>query len=167
MSEKESKVRLGEGISDGVKSKVNQGALGICNLLFERLFEYLEGNVQDIDFEKLFSKKDKEKIVSLWSSTLEEKGLLPKGYAGLPDNLLIDNMHQDGYIDGLYAGYALSMISLVDNNAPKELILSVRDEVRPNLFGHHYNDRDEFYNLYKSEKYSWVENTNKEDLHNR
>ncbi len=33
MSEKESKVRLGEGISDGVKSKVNQGALGICNLL--------------------------------------------------------------------------------------------------------------------------------------
>ncbi len=152
MSEKESKIRLGEGISDGVKSKVNQGALGICNLLFERLFEYLEGKVQDIDFEKLFSKKDKEKIVSLWSSTLEDKGLLPKGYAGLPDNLLIDNMHQDGYIDGLYAGYALSMISLVDNNAPKELILSVRDE---------------FYNLYKSEKYSWVENTNKEDLHNR
>lgn len=119
MSEKESKVRLGEGISDGVKSKVNQGALGICNLLFERLFEYLEGKIQDIDFEKLFSKKDKEKIVSLWSSTLEEKGLIPKGYAGLPDNLLIDNMHQDGYIDGLYAGYALSMISLVDNNAPK------------------------------------------------
>ena len=145
------------------RSKVNQEALGICNLLLERLFKYLEGKVQDIDFKKLFSKKDKEKIVSLWSSTLEEKGLLPKGYAGLPDNLLIDNMHQDGYMDGLYAGYALSMISLVDNNAPKELILSVRDEVRPNLFGHHYNDRNEFYNLYKSEKYSWVENSNKED----
>lgn len=63
MSEKESKVRLGEGISDGVKSKVNQEALGICNLLLERLFKYLEGKVQDIDFEKLFSKKDKEKIV--------------------------------------------------------------------------------------------------------
>lgn len=163
MSESKNSVKFGDGLADGVKNKVNQESLGICNLLLERLFEYLNEKVQDINFEKLFSKKEKEKIVSLWSSALAEKGLLPKGYAGLPDNLLIDNMHQDGYLDGLYAGYALAMMSLVDNGAPKELILSVRDEVRPNLVGHHYNDREEFYLHYKDEKYSWIEKSNKKD----
>lgn len=109
------------------------------------------------------SKKDKDELISLWSSQLSEKGFLPKGYAGLPDNLLIDNLHQDGYLAGIYAGYALAMMSLVDNNASKELILSVRDDIRPNLMGHHYNDREEFHLRYKDEAYSWVEKTNKDD----
>ena len=42
-------------------------------------------------------------------------------------------MHQTGYLDGLYVGYILAMMSLVDNEAPKDLILSVRDDIRPNL----------------------------------
>lgn len=163
MSENKNSVKIGDGLADGVKSKVNQESLGICNLLLERLFEYLKGKVQDIDFEKLLSKKNKEELISLWSSTLAEKGIISEGYAGLPDNLLIDNMHQDGYLDGLYAGYTLAMMSLVDNNAPKALILSVRDEVRPNLVGHHYNDREAFRLRYKDEKYSWIEKFNKKD----
>lgn len=91
------------------------------------------------------------------------KKLLPRGYAGLPDNLLIDNLHQDGYLDGIYVGYILAMMSLVDNNASRELILSVRDDIRPNLMGHHYNDRDNFYSRYKDDMYSWVEKTNKDE----
>ena len=44
-----------------------------------------------------------------------------------------------------------------------ELILSVRDDVRPNLMGHHYNDREQFYQRYKDEAYSWVEKSRKDD----
>ena len=98
----------------------------------------------------------------MWSGQLAEKELIPKGYAGLPDNLLIDNLHQDGYLNGLSVGYALAMMSLVDNNASKELAIAVRDEMRPNLIGQHYNDRNDFYNLYKSEKYNWIENSKKD-----
>ena len=57
----------------------------------------------------------------------------------------------------------LAMMSLVDNNASKELTIAVRDEMRPNIIGQHYNDRNDFYNLYKSEKYNWIENSNKDD----
>lgn len=99
----------------------------------------------------------------MWSGQLAESKLVQKAYAGLPDNLLIDNLHQDGYLDGLFVGYVLAMMSLVDNNASKELTIAVRDEMRLNLIGHHYNDRNDFYTLYKCEKYNWVENSNKDD----
>ena len=159
----DNKVKLGDGLANGVKNQVNQETLSICNLLLERFFDFMKGKVRDIDFEKLFSKKDKDEVIALWSSILVENDLIPKGYAGLPDNRLIDNLHQDGYLEGLYTGYVLAMMSLVDNNAPEELILSVRDDVRPNLMGHHYNDREEFYQSYKDEAYNWVEKSRKGD----
>ena len=109
----------------------------------------------------LSSPDAKQEIVAQWSNQLFEKGIIPKGYNGLPDELLIANFHQDGYLDGLYAGYALAMMALVDNEVEKELILSVRDAIRPNLVGHHYNNRDEFYKRYKGETYSWVETIGK------
>lgn len=160
MPENKNSVKLGDGLADGVVSQINQEALSICNLFLEKFFAYIKGKAQDIDFEKLFSKKDKDELVFLWSSSLAEKGLLPRGYDGLPDNLLIDNLHQDGYLSGLYAGYALALMSLADNNASKELILSVRDDVRPNLVGHHYNDRGSFFMRYQDEAYSWIEKDN-------
>lgn len=163
MSEKENSVRLGEGLADGLKSEANQEMLNIGKILIGILSNYVKGKVQDIDIEKILSKKNENEIISLWSCQLAEKGFVPKGYAGLPDNLLIDNMHQDGYLDGLYDGYALAMMSLVENNAPKELIFSVRDEIRPNLVGHHYNDRKDFCLRYKDEKYSWIEKSNKKE----
>ena len=83
--------------------------------------------------------------------------LIPKGYKGLPDNLLISNFRQEGYSDGLYVGYALAMMALADNNVSKDIIFSARDYIRPNLIGHHYNDQDEFISQYKSEKYSWID----------
>ncbi len=159
----DNKVKLGDGLTDGVTKQANQEIKIICNLLLERFFEFIKGKVQDIDFEKLFSKKDKDEVIALWSTIIVEKGLLPKGYAGLPNNLLVDNLHQDGYLAGLYAGYILALMSLVDNNASKELILSVRDDVRPNLMEHHYNDREKLHLRYKDEAYSWVEKSRKDD----
>ena len=103
-----------------------------------------------------------DEIVAEWSQKLYKKGLVPKGYSGLTDELLISNFHQDGYLAGLYAGYVLAMMSLVDNKADEKLILSVRDDIRPNLIGQHYNDRGEFYEKYKNETYSWIESTDKE-----
>ena len=159
----ENKVKLGDGVANGLKSEANQELLNIGKILIGVLSKYVKDKVQNIDLEKLLSKKDTDELISLWSSQLSEKGLLPQGYAGLPDNLLIDNLHQDGYLAGLYTGYALALMSLVDNNASKELILSVRDDVRPNLTGHHYNDREQFYQRYKDEAYSWVEKSRKDD----
>lgn len=49
------------------------------------------------------------------------------------------------------------MMALTDNDIPKDAILSVRDYIRPNLIGHHYDDRDEFISRYKDEKYSWID----------
>lgn len=159
----DNKVKLGDGVADSLKSEANQELLNIGKILIGVLSKYVKDKVQNIDLEQLLSKKDKAELVSLWSSQLAERGFLPQGYAGLPDNLLIDNLHQDGYLAGLYTGYALALMSLVDNNASKELILSVRDDVRPNLMGHHYNDREKLYLRYKDEAYSWVEKSSKDD----
>ena len=123
----DNKVKLGDGVADGLKSEANQELLNIGKILIGTLSKYVKDKVQNIDLEKLLYQKDTDKLISLWSSQLSEKGLLPQGYAGLPDNLLIDNLHQEGYLAGLYTGYALALMSLVDNNASRELILSVRD----------------------------------------
>lgn len=159
----ENNVKLGDGVADGLKSEANQELLSIGKTLIGVLSKYVKDKVQNIDLEKLLSKREKDELISLWSYQLAEKGFLPKGYAGLPDNLLIDNLHQDGYLDGIYAGYTLAMMSLVDNNASKELILSVRDDMRPNLIGHHYNDREQFYRRYKDDVYNWIEKANDGD----
>ena len=92
----DNKVKLGDSLTDGVKKQVNQETLRVCSLFLERFFDFIKEKVQDIDFEKLFSKKDKDEVIVLWSSILVENELIPEGYAGLTDNFLIDNLHQDG-----------------------------------------------------------------------
>lgn len=156
-------VRLGEGIADGVKETANQELSEIGKMLIGIFAKFVKDKIQGVNLDELFSKKNEDELVALWSNQLAERGLVPKGYAGLPEEMLIANMHQDGYLDGLYAGYALAIMAMVDNDAPKDLILSVRDDVRPNLMGHHYKDRDEFYSHYKDEKYKWVDTARKED----
>lgn len=164
MIENEKSVHLGDGVADKVKVNINENMSDALTMLSNIVFDYIKDKIKDIPvgIEKLFSSTDAQKeIVTLWSNQLFEKGLIPKGYNGLPDELLITNLHQTGYLDGLYAGYVLAMMALVDNDAEKELIISVRDDIRPNLIGHHYNDRDEFYKRYKSETYNWIEYTEK------
>lgn len=164
MEENKNQVHLGDNVANEVKLAVN-----------DELKEILKGLV------KAFSKKIKDKIPELpnqleakikeladrpevldeiafeWSKELYEKGLVPKGYSGLPDELLIANFHQDGYLEGLYVGYLIAMMSLVDNDADENLIVSVREDIRSNLLGHHYDNRNEFYDKYKEESYTWVE----------
>lgn len=156
-------VKLGEGVADDMKKAANKEAADIGKMLIGIFSKFAKEKIQGINLDELFSKKNEEELVALWSDQLAEKGLVPKGYAGLPEELLISNMHQDGYLDGIYTGYVIAMMALVDNDAPKDLIVSVRDDIRPNLEGHYYKDRNEFYNRYKDEKYNWVDRASKDD----
>ena len=164
MEENKSNVRIGEGVADDWKQEINQELSSIGKEFIDVLSKFVKGKIKGIDLEELFSKKNEEDLLALWSEQLANKGLIPKVYAGLPDELLIDNMHQTGYLDGMYVGYILALMSLVDNGAPKELILSVRDDIRPNLIGHHYNNKDEFIERFKNEKYRWINSAQKENV---
>lgn len=159
-----SNVNLGDGVLNEAKANINNRTSGLVEIAINAVFDYLEGKVKDLPktIKQLRNSPETEqKVAALWSEQLFEKGLVPKGYNGLPDNLLIANLHQDGYLDGLYVGYVLAMMALVDNGAPKDLILTARDYIRPNFHGHHYDDRNEFIDQYKDEKYSWIDKSRK------
>lgn len=145
-----------ESLYDATKNKIKHESSETINLLIDTFFEFVKEKIKEIDWNKQFTKKDKDELLNLWSNQLVDKGMIPKGYAWIPDKLLIDNIHQEGYLDGMYVGYILAMMSLVDNNASADLICSVRDDVRQNLVGHHYNDREEFIKQFKDEKYSSI-----------
>lgn len=118
MIENDKSVHLGDGVADKVKENINENISDALTLLSNIVFDYLKGKTKDIpkEIEKLLSSPDaKQEIVAQWSNQLFEKGIIPKGYNGLPDELLIANFHQDGYLEGLYAGYVLAMMALVDN----------------------------------------------------
>lgn len=156
-------MNFGDGVLDEAKTNVNNRAKGLIKIAIDAVFDYLEGKVKDLPeiIEQLRNSPETEqKIAVLWSEQLSEEGLVPKSYNGLSDKLLISNFRQEGYLDGLYAGYVLAMMALVDNDASKDIILAARDYIRPNLIGHHYDDRDEFIGQYKDEKYSWIDKTN-------
>ncbi|ARP49666.1 hypothetical protein B6259_01400 [Ruminococcaceae bacterium CPB6] len=155
-------VDFGDGVLDEAKADVNNRAKGLVKIAIDAVFDYLEGKVKDLPeiIKQLRNNPETEqKIAALWSEQLSEEGFVPKRYNGLPDNLLISNFRQDGYLDGLYAGYVLAMMALADNDASKDIILATRDYIRRNLIGHHYDDRDEFIGQYKDEKYSWIDKT--------
>ena len=162
----EDKVKLGDGVVDGLKREANQELQKIGKLFLQSVSDYVSGKIKNLEFDEIMSKltkKDEEAIVSLWSSRLAEEGLVPKAYSGLPDNLLIDNLHQEGYLDGLYVGYVLAMMSLADNNAPDELVVSVRDAMRLYLSGHHYNGRMEITSRYENGEYGWIDRLSEDD----
>lgn len=166
MSENKTDVRLGEGVANDVKATLNQEMKEIAKKFIGIVSDVVKEKMKEAPdkiYEWLNSQKTQDEIVDLWSNKLVQDGLIPKGYAGLPEELLIANIHQEGYLDGLYVGYILAMMGLVDNAAGEELILSVRDYIRPNLMVHHYDNRDEFCSKYKDEKYSWVEKTRKSE----
>ena len=153
-------VRLGDGVVDEAKTETNNRLKELARITVNMFFDDLERLVKNLPdtIKRLRNNPEVEqKVEALWSEQLYEEGLAPKGYSGLPDRLLVANIHQDGYLDGMYVGYILAMMALVDNNAPKDIVLAVRDYIRPNLLGHHFDDREEFIGQYKSEKYRWVE----------
>ena len=158
--------KLGEGVASEVKKEINRELSSMAKTHIRILFAYLNDKVQGIDIDDILgklSKKDEDEIISLWSSQLVEEGLLPSGYGGLPNDLLIENLHQTGYVDGLYSGYVLAMISLIDNNAPHELIASVKDDLFPKPIALRYRDRHELAARLDDEKYRWVKCPPKDD----
>ena len=160
-------VKFGDGVLDEVTVHVNSRISVLTKIAVDVFCDYLEGKVKDVDLSEVVkllrnSPETEQKIVALWSEHLFEQELIPKGYRGLPDKLLIENFRREGYSEGIFVGYILAMMALADNDVPKDIILAVRDYIRPNLAGHHYNDIDELISQYKSEKYSWIEKTKNE-----
>ncbi len=154
-------VHLGDGVFDEAKTAVNDRTRELVRIAIDTFFNYLESKAKSIPeaIKQLRSNPETEQeIAALWSKQLFEEGLVPKGYNGLPNTLLISNFHQEGYLDGLYAGYILAMMALVDNEVPQDIILAIRDYIRPNLMGHCYDNRDEFSIQYADEKYNWIDN---------
>lgn len=106
-------VKLGDGMADKVKDNINENILETLTMLSNIAFNYLKEKVKDIpqEIEIILSSAEAQKeILTLWSNQLCERGLIPKGYNGLPYELLIANFRQEGYLDGLYAGYKLQRI---------------------------------------------------------
>lgn len=164
MDENNKTVRLGDGVTNKVKDNINENLAEVLMLLSNTIFNYIKDKIKDIpkEIEKILSSQEvKREIVEQWSAVLFEKGLIPKGYNGLSDEFLISNFRQEGYLDGLYAGYIIAMMSMADNGADKDLLFSVREAIRSNLLGNRYDNRNEFYNRYK-EKYSWIESISKD-----
>lgn len=164
MEENNNSERLGAGVREELTRECNRLLIESGKEVLAFLAEFVRKKGREINFEELFSKKNEEELLALWSEKLAKQGLISQVYAGLSDECLIDNMHQIGYLDGMYVGYILAMMSLVDNEAPRELILSVRDDIRPNLIGHHYKNREEFIERYKNEKYVWINAANNKNV---
>lgn len=156
----DNKVHLGDGLLDEAKTDINDKAKGLVKIFIDIVFDYFDGKEKELPqvIEQIRNNPEAEKEISaLWSEHLFKEGLVPKGYNGLPDEIVVSNLHQTGYLDGMYIGYILAMMALADNDVSEDIILKVRDYIRPNLIGHHYNNRDEFISQYKSEKYSWID----------
>lgn len=156
----ENKIDFGDGIIDEIAFDFNNRAKGILKKTINLIFDFIEENIDSMP-EKIKqlrnNTKIEQEIADLWSDHLAKDGLIPKGYRGLPDKNLITNFHQDGYLAGLYVGYIIAMMALVDNNVSKDIITDARNYIRPNLVKHHYDDRKEFLDRYNDEKYSWVD----------
>lgn len=164
MDEKKNNVRLGDNVADDVKQVMNEEIKAIFKMVITTFSQSLKKKIPELP-EKVERKikeiLEKPEVVDelseIWSKELYKKGLIPRGYIGLSDESVVSNLQQIGYMEGLFVGYTLAMMSLVDNEAEKDLIVSLRDDIRPNLIGHRFDDRDEFLERYKTETYKWVE----------
>ena len=159
MENNEKKVQLGDGVLDVVKTEFNAESKKLITKLINAVFGYIEQKIDELPdtIQQLKNRPETtQEIMKMWSDSLSAQGLIPSGYAGLPDELLIHNFHQDGYLAGLYAGYALALVAMADNAVQKETVIAVRNAMRPNLLGHSYEERSEFTDLLKDEKYEWI-----------
>lgn len=151
---------LDDGITDEAKTQFHNRVNRLAKISIDVVFDYLESHVKEFPdmIKHLRNNQDiEENVEKLWSAVLFEERLIPKGYSNLPNKLLVANFHQMGYLEGLHVGYILAMMALVDNGVTKEMTLAIRDYIRPNLIGHHFDDRNEFIHEYMDEKYSWIE----------
>ena len=95
-------VKLGDGVVDTWKQSANKELSDIGKILIDIISKFAKEKIQNIDLNELYSKKNEDELLNMWSGQLVEKGLISKGYAGLPEELLVKNLHQDGYLDGMF-----------------------------------------------------------------
>lgn len=155
-------VHLGDGVLDVAKTSVNDRTQKIISLLINMLFDYIEDKVDNLPMtiKKLRDNPQTEtEVVSLWSQRLYAQGIIPSGYDGLPDELLIHNFHQEGYLDGMYVGYLISMMVMAENGVSKDMILDTRKDILPKFFKKSYEDSKKLCQELEEEMHKWKEDS--------
>lgn len=95
MAENKNEIHIGDGVADTVKSTINTESAVILTELIKTVSDYLKSKLKDIPetIENLLNSPEaKQEVSALWSEHLFREGLAPKGYDGLPDELLIQNL---------------------------------------------------------------------------
>lgn len=113
---------VGTEVTDRTKSFVKK-----CVKAF---FDYLESRIDE--FPELIEKiredsKIKKEMEAEFSKSLYAAGLIPRAYAGLPDSLLVHNLQNDGYEDGLYTGYKIALMAMEDSQILYEEKIEIYD----------------------------------------
>ena len=115
----------GGGVREAFKQAANQRMEQLISSGIDTLFDYLDNKIKELPetIKRLRNNpKMKKEVCDLWSHKLFEQGTIPKGYDGLPDNILIHNFLQDGYMNGLYVGHYLTLLSMAEHGfSPKDL----------------------------------------------
>lgn len=114
---KDKNIKFGDGVLDEVKTKTNSRLGNLAKIAIDLLFDYLDKEVKDLPetIRNLRNTPETEQqLADLLSQKLSEEGLIPQGYNGLSNELLIYNLHQEGYNDGMFAGHILTMNTLTD-----------------------------------------------------
>ena len=163
--------QFGKQILDDSKSLVEQRTNEIVANVINQTFDHVLSKMGDFP-EKIVDMiirlkndaKTKEEITSRCSELMAKEGIIPKSDQGLPDKLLVSNLHQDGYLSGLYMGYILTMMAMIDYDAPQEMVMSIRKSVVPELIGKLYDERERIEQASKDEKYSLIHGTKNENL---
>ena len=153
-------VHLGDGVLDAAKSAANERAQQAATTLVHKFWDWVENKIAELP-DQLKALRDnpeaEDEIASLWSEILYEQGAIPKGYCGLPDDLLIHNFHQDGYIEGMYVGYLITLVTLAEAGISKQALLDARKDILPQFLGKGYEERIELCQELKGIMEKWSE----------
>lgn len=155
-------VHFGDGVLDVAKTSVNERTQEIISSLINMLFDYIEDKVDNLPMtiKKLRDNPQTEtEVVSLWSQRLYAQGIIPSGYDSLPDEVLIHNFRQEGYLDGMYVGYLISMMVMAENGVSKDMLLDARKDIIPKFFKKSYEDRKKLCQELEGEMHKWREDS--------
>ncbi len=148
-----------EEVKKDLARNAKQYAKSTIDVLFEFFGEQTKTIIKNEEKRKetfqiiaqILKKPETEQVLSKkWSESLYEKGLICEAYSRLPDEYLIHNFKQDGYNAGRWVGYFITMMALIENNAPDEIIDAVDNYYHPYFGGQLYEDAELIEEKYKS-----------------
>ena len=153
-------VRLGDGVMNVAKTEANERMQEFAAMSVNMFFDFLEGKVKDIPeaIKRLRNNpKTNKEFATFWSEQLYKKGLISEVEKGLPDDMMIHNIHQHGYNEGLYVGYLITMMALAEKGISKEELLAAREMIIPRMLARSYEDRKELVEELEGEMKKWTE----------